>query len=228
MSVCFQGWQGVTLGVSSLGGGWSSLYWPWYQRQLGTCLSSPEVWNQNFFSKRINKRFCSPEPKVLEIFFQSSSLLMKSQSLLWTFYIFIISLELQSQFQSKLIWEILQWRSSQWTVFKLRATLPSKWVANVHILKLLKTSWNISQKLWRIFFRAKYQVILKPISWTSLTMDDWSLLSYEFLGVGRGIQWGIRKFILEMIIKTFKNDLYFQEPGGRKQIHTFNDGCQLH
>lgn len=64
--------------------------------------------------------------------------------------------------------------------------------ANVHILKLLKTSWNILQKLWRIFFRAKYQVILKPISWTSLTMDDWSLLSYEFLGVGRGIQWGVK------------------------------------
>lgn len=99
-------------------------------------------------------------------------------------------LGLQSQFQSKIVWEILLWRSSQCTVFKLRATLPSKRVANVHILKLLKTSWNISQKLWRIFFRAKYQVIFKPISWSSLTTDDWSLLSYEFLGVGRGIQWG--------------------------------------
>lgn len=119
-----------------------------------------------FLAKELTNGFAHLSQKLWRFFFKSSSLLMKSQSLLWTFYIFIISLELQSQFQSKLIWEILLWRSSQWTVFKLGVTLPSKRVANVHILKLLKTSWNILQKLWRIFFRAKYQVILKPISWT--------------------------------------------------------------
>lgn len=116
-----------------------------------------------FLAKELTNDFAHLSQKLWRFFLNHQVCWWSRSQYFGHFIFFIISLELQGQFQSKLIWEILLW---QWTVFKLRATLPSKRVANVHILKLLKTSWNILQKLWGIFFRAKYQVILKPISWT--------------------------------------------------------------